>query len=106
MWRNIKEEQSMMKKMYGPMFDIYMMNKFLKYMNTDGWNTKAYKDVLAGENVEARWLPNDAMLEISHSIRKDGALSCRDCHSQEGVLDWQALGYTQDEIEVYSSDPL
>ena len=99
-------KKSMMKKMYGPMFDIYMMNKFLKYMNTDGWNTKAYKDVLAGENVEARWLPNDAMLEISHSIRKDGALSCRDCHSQEGVLDWQALGYTQDEIEVYSSDPL
>lgn len=99
-------EKPMMKKMYGTMFDLYLMNKFLKFMDTDGWNTKAYDDVLAGEQVEARWLPHDAMLEISHSIRKNGALSCSDCHAPDGVLYWQALGYTQNEIEMLSSNPL
>ena len=99
-------KKSMMKMMYGTMFDVYLMNKFLKFMDTDGWNTRAYDEVLAGEQVEARWLPNDAMLEISHSIRKDGALSCRDCHAPDGVLDWHSLGYTQDEIDMYTTDPL
>jgi len=99
-------EKSMMKKMYGTMFDLYLMNKFLKFMDTDGWHTKAYKDVVAGNNVEARWLPQDAMLEISHSIRKEGALSCNNCHAPDGVLDWQALGYTPEEAEVLSSSPL
>lgn len=99
-------KKSMMKKMYGSMFDIYLMDKFLKFMYTDGWNTKAYKDVVKGNRVEARWLPNDAMLEISHSIRKHGALSCNDCHNPEGVLDWHALGYSEDEVEMLTANPL
>ena len=99
-------KKSMMKRMYGRMFDLYLMDDFLKYMHTDGWNTKAYKDVLNGNQVEARWLPNDAMLEISHSIRKKGALSCNDCHNPKGVLDWHALGYTDDEVEMYTVNPL
>jgi hypothetical protein len=99
-------KKSMMKKMYGSMFDLYLMDDFLKFMHTDGWNTRAYKDVSEGKQVEARWLPNDAMLEISHSIRKDGALSCNDCHSPHGVLDWSALGYTDDEVEMYTVSPL
>ncbi|MFC2090947.1 cytochrome c3 family protein, partial [Bacteroidota bacterium] len=99
-------EKSMMKMMYGKMFDIYMMDRFLDYMVADGWNTRAYKDVLNGKNVEARWLPNDAMLEISHSIRKNGALSCTDCHTSNGVLDWKALGYTEEEVEMLTMNPL
>jgi hypothetical protein len=98
-------KKPMMKKMYGTMFDLYLMNDFLKFMHTDGWNTKAYDEVVAGEQIEARWLPNDAMLEISHAIRKDGALSCNDCHAPDGVLNWTVLGYTPDEAEMLSLSP-
>ncbi len=102
----IEEQKSMMKKMYGKVFDVYLMNKFLKFMYIDGWNTKAYKDVIAGNKVEARWLPSDAMLEISHSIRKNGAFTCKDCHTINGVLDWKALGYTAEEIKKLTKNPL
>jgi hypothetical protein len=99
-------KKSMMMKMYGTMFDLYLMDKFMKFMDTDGWNTGSFKDVLEGRNVEARWLPNDAMLEISHSIRKDGALTCTDCHNPNGVLNWRALGYSEYEVEMLTMNPL
>jgi len=75
-----------------------MLDRFMSYMAIDGWNTDSYNDIRAGRNIEARWLPTDAMLEISHAIRLDGALNCGDCHGPEGVLDWVDLGYTQEEI--------
>jgi len=99
-------EKSMMKMMYGPMFKYYMMNKFMSFMDIDGWNTAAYKDVVAIKKVEPRWIPNDALLEISHAVRKDGALTCTNCHSPNGVLDWKALGYSDDAIESLSENPL
>ena len=93
--------------MYGPMFKYYMMDKFMRFMNTDGWHTSAYEGAHSLESAEARWIPNDAMLEISHAIRKDGALTCEDCHTREGsVLDWKGLGYTSDEIENLIQNPL
>jgi hypothetical protein len=99
-------EKSMMKMMYGFMFDKYLMDKFLSFMDVDGWDTGAYNDILAGRKVEPRWLPDDAMLEISHSIRRKGALTCSNCHSDQGALDWKALGYTDSEIKSLSQNPL
>ncbi len=101
-----EEEKPMMKMMYGAMFKYYMMDKFMAFMDIDGWNTDAYKDVVKGKKVEARWIPNDAMLEISHAIRRKGALTCQNCHSPNGVLDWKALGYSDDEIEGLTQNPL
>jgi hypothetical protein len=99
-------QKSMMGMMYGPMFKYYMMDKFMTFMNVDTWDTAAYSDVARGEKIEPRWIPNDACLEISHSIRREGALSCEDCHSPDGVLDWQALGYSEDDAAAYSENPL
>lgn len=96
-------DKSMMKMMYGWMFKIYLLDKFIGFMDIDGWNTGSYEDVRAGRKVEPRWIPTDAMLEISHGIRLEGALSCSDCHGPEGVLDWQALGYTEAEIAELSA---
>ena len=76
----------------------------MSYMDIDGWNSDSYDDVLAGVNVEPRWLPTDAMLEISHGIRLEGALSCDDCHGSSGVMDWVALGYTQVEIDELNKE--
>ncbi len=95
---SLEMEKSMMGMMYGWMFKFYMMDRFMSYMDLEGWNTESYNDVRAGVNVEPRWLPTDAMLEISHGIRLEGALNCDNCHGPESVLDWQALGYTQEEI--------
>jgi len=94
----LEMDKSMMGMMYGMMFKFYMLDRFMSYMAIDGWNTDSYNDVRAGRNIEARWLPTDAMLEISHAIRLEGALNCGDCHGPDGVLDWQELGYTADEI--------
>jgi hypothetical protein len=84
------------------MFKFYMLDKFMSFMSIDGWDTGSYSDVRAGNNVDARWLPNDAMLEISHAIRLEGALTCKNCHGPEGILDWQQLGYTEAEIQELS----
>jgi hypothetical protein len=99
-------EHGMMKMMYGVMFKYYLMDKFMSYMDVSGWNGDAYADVLEMRKVEPRWIPNDALLEISHSIRKKGALTCDHCHSPNGVLDWKGLGYTDDEVEALSQSPL
>ena len=99
-------KKNMMKMMYGFMFDKYLMDKFMTYMDVDGWNTDVYKDVLNGKKVEPRWLPNDAMLEISHAVRREGALTCQNCHSTKGILDWKALGYTDDSVQILTQNPL
>jgi hypothetical protein len=92
--------KSMMARMYGWMFKYYLMDKFMAFMDVDGWNGGAYDDARNLRQVEPRWIPVDAALEISHAIRKDGALTCDRCHSPSGVLDFKALGY--DEAEAAS----
>ncbi len=90
-------QKPMMGMMYGWMFKLYMLDRFMAFMAVDGWNTGAYADLKAGRNAEPRWLPTDAMLEVSHGIRREGALGCDRCHGPDGVLDWSALGYTPQE---------
>lgn len=92
-------EHNMMKMMYGWMFDVYMMDKFMSFMDVDGWNCSAYDDVSKLKNVEPRWIPQNALLEISHAIRRDGALKCDNCHSINSVLDFKELGYDENEIK-------
>jgi len=103
---SLEMEKSMMKMMYGWMFKFYMMDKFMSFMDVDSWNTKAYSDVHDNINVDPRWIPMDAMMEISHAIRRDGALTCVNCHNPNGVLDWKNLGYPEDEIKSLTEDPL
>lgn len=99
-------KKSMMRMMYGFMFKYYMLDKFMGFMDADGWNMGSYDDVINGKNIEPRWIPNDASLEISHAIRKEGALTCGNCHSQNSVLDFKSLGYNEDDIESLSENPL
>lgn len=99
-------QKSMMKMMYGWMFDFYLMHKFMTFMDAKGWNTRSYNDVLNMRKVEPRWLPNNASMEISHAIRRKGALSCTDCHNPNGVLNWKDLGYTEEEIQALIVNPL
>jgi hypothetical protein len=90
-------DHPMMAMMYGTLFKYYMMDKFMSFMDVSGWNGGAYDDARNLHQVEARWIPQDAMLEISHAIRKNGALSCNSCHSSSGVIDFKDLGYDEEE---------
>ena len=99
---SVEMGHSMMDRMYGWMFKIYMMDRFMSYMDIDNWNTGAYDDAKNNRKVEARWIPQDALLEISHAIRRDGALTCDRCHSSTGILDFKALGYDESEAAALS----
>jgi hypothetical protein len=99
-------KKGMMTMMYGTLFKYYLMNRFMSFMNINTWSTDAYKDVVSLNKVEPRWIPNDALLEISHAIRKKGAFTCGNCHTAHGVIDWRALGYTDDEIGTLMQNPL
>ncbi len=99
-------KKSMMKMMYGTMFKYYMMDKFMSFMGADSWHTGSYDDVVSLKHVEPRWIPTDASLEISHSIRREGALSCGDCHSPSGALDFKQLGYDSTETASLIVNPL
>ena len=98
----LEMDKSMMGMMYGWMFKSYMLDRFMSYMAIDGWDTDSYGDVRAGKKSEPRWRPTDAMLEVSHAIRREGALDCSQCHGPESVLDWQGLGYTPEQIVALS----
>jgi hypothetical protein len=74
-------------------------------MDVEGWDTAPYEALKAGEGMDARYLPVEASMEISHAIRKDGSLACGDCHSPDGVLDWSALGYGPEDAEMLSMNP-
>jgi len=99
-------DKSMMEMMYGLMFKYYMLDRFMAYLAVEGWNTGSFEDVRRMKNVEPRWIPQDAALEISHAIRREGALTCENCHSQSGVLDFEELGYAEDEIDALLTHPL
>ncbi len=102
-----KEMKSgMMGMMYGFMFKYYLMDKFMAYMDVPSWNTGAYADASELKKVEPRYIPNDAMLEISHAIRRDGALSCKNCHNASGVMDFKELGYPDDVAARLKINPL
>lgn len=42
-------------------------------------------------------------ISVSHAIKKDGALSCKDCHVQEGRLDFAELGYSETMQDLLST---
>ena len=39
----------------------------------------------------------------SHLVTKEKALTCANCHARNGVLDWKALGYSDDEVVKLTS---
>ena len=85
--------RKMMKMMYGAMFKYYMMNRFMSYMRVKGWDTDFSMDRIAPEAMR-----NEGMLMINHAVQKTGR-TCNECHAQNGLLDFRALGYTPEETE-------
>lgn len=77
-----------MKKMYGVLFKMYLMDRFMAYMRVDGWNTDF--DMKRIAPVAMR---NEGELMVNHAIQAQGRI-CKDCHSPGGILDFAVLGYS------------
>ncbi|RJP79566.1 MAG: nitrite reductase [Candidatus Zixiibacteriota bacterium] len=80
-----------MKMMYGPMFKYYLMDRFMAYMGIDGWNMD-----LNMERIAPSPMRNEGNLMVNHGIQKEGR-ACAECHTAEGgILDFRALGYSDE----------
>lgn len=97
----VEAAKPMFRMLYGPLFKFYLMNRFMQFMNVPRWNMKAYRDVVSLARVEARWLPENASMEVNHAVRATDALRCEQCHAPKGILDWDALGYTDEEVRGF-----
>jgi len=92
------------KRMYQTPFKKYMMDDFMYYFGVDGWNTTyPIKDGKLN-NVEAHWMRQAGSLMINHGITKD-ARKCEECHRQNGIMDFKALGYPAERIKDLTNLP-
>jgi len=51
------------------------------------------------ENPDYEWVRAERWMSINHEVQPAShALQCLDCHSENGRLDWRALGYKEDPV--------
>jgi len=43
-----------------------------------------------------------SFITVSHAVKLDGALSCNDCHTTDGRVDFEALGYPEEQARQLS----
>ncbi len=81
------------KRMYETPFKLYMMDEFMQYFGVEKWTGK-YPLGQDGEfeNVEPHWMRQMGTLMINHGIQRGGR-KCKHCHSERGVVNYEALGY-------------
>jgi hypothetical protein len=87
-------EDPIIKMMYGTIFKMYMMDKFMYYMGIDkGWT------IPFSGKIEGKWMRQDATLMLNHSITKD-AMKCESCHAEKGVgiMPFEELGYPAERV--------
>jgi hypothetical protein len=59
----------------------------------------------AGQDYSGSWEPKELTLhlQLSHGVvGKEGVLYCQDCHVADGRMDFAALGYTDEEVALFS----
>lgn len=84
------------RRMYQAPFKMYMMDAFMTYFGVETWSTEfplTEKDEL--RKVEKHWMRQMATLMVNHGIKREGR-QCRDCHAEQGILDFDKLGYTSE----------
>jgi hypothetical protein len=84
------------QRMYQEPFKRYMMDEFMAYFGVSGgWKTDY--PLVDGElkNVEPKWMRQMGSLMVNHGIQPVGR-DCVECHSPSGILNYRALGYSQE----------
>ncbi|MBF0370656.1 MAG: cytochrome c3 family protein [Magnetococcales bacterium] len=92
-------QNPIVKRMYEAPFKAYMMDEFMNYFGVDEWsNEYPIKEDGTLQNIETHWMRQMGTLMINHGIEKDGR-QCEECHSADGILDFEALGYPEERIQ-------
>ncbi len=60
--------------------------------------TKALGQSWSGKWISKEFPPRGMFTQVSHATDPDG-LSCNLCHTKEGIMDFKALGYTNEEVK-------
>ena len=97
-------QDPIVKRMYQEPFKLYMMDEFMSYFGVEGgWKTQ-YPIAADGSmpSVEPHWMRQMGTLMVNHSIQRDGH-TCEDCHSPDGILDYEALGYAPERVKELQS---
>jgi len=89
--------------MYGKVFKYYMMDEFMAYFGVGEWDT-SYPLEEGNWNVEPRWMRQMGTLMVNHGIEAEGR-QCAECHSPDGIMDFEALGYSPERIEDLENLP-
>ncbi len=98
-------QHPIVKRMYQSMFKYYMMDEFMYYFGVDGWSDEYPLDDEGNlRNVEARWMRQYGTLMVNHGIEKEGH-KCVTCHSEDGIMKFEKLGYTQERAEALRTLP-
>jgi hypothetical protein len=99
-------QDPIVRRMYQEPFKRYMMDEFMAYFGVEGgWKTE-YPIAEDGSlrNVEPHWMRQMGTLMVNHGIQRKGH-DCTACHSPDGILDFDALGYPPDRVaELQSMD--
>ena len=82
----------MVRRMYQAPFKYYMMDQFMAYFGVDTWTTKYPLEPENQAAIEGHWMRQMGTLMINHAVTRQGR-TCQECHTQNGLLDFRALGY-------------
>lgn len=98
-------EHPIIKRMYEEPFKLYMMDEFMRYFGVGQWSGR-YPVGADGQlnHVEAHWMRQMGSLMVNHGIRKEGR-KCKECHSSQGIIDFEALGYPPERVAELKSLP-
>ncbi|MBF0130393.1 MAG: nitrite reductase [Alphaproteobacteria bacterium] len=97
-------QNPIVKRMYELPFKTYMMDEFMNYFGVDSWsNEYPLKDGKL-RNVEAHWMRQMGTLMVNHGIQRKGR-TCRECHSETGILDYARLGYSPQRVRELQNPP-
>ncbi|NGZ06284.1 MAG: nitrite reductase [Magnetococcales bacterium] len=92
-------EHPILQRMYQAPFKAYMMDEFMHYFGVSGWKAEYPVDAKGQlRHVEPHWMRQMGTLMVNHGIQKEGR-GCKECHSKNGILDFQALGYPPERVE-------
>ncbi len=84
----------MVKRMYQKPFKYYMMDKFMEYFGVGSWSTKYPLKPGNEDAIQGHWMRQMGTLMINHGITRQ-ARTCDECHRPNGLLDFRALGYSE-----------
>ncbi|GBD91689.1 doubled CXXCH motif [bacterium BMS3Abin04] len=92
-------QNPIIKRMYQLPFKEYMMNDYMHYFGVDSWSDEYPLDEKGNlRKVKPKWMRQYSTFMLNHGIKKEGR-TCVDCHSQNGIMNFEKLGYSKKRAE-------